>query len=392
LAIQGEYEIERRPVLFSFNEEAAFTETYGFSGNQGAVFLEGQLIVPTRVRSDSVLLFMHPASALNLMPLPLALAKSGRHVLCCLSRYARNDSALIMEKVAVDLGAHIRHARETLGYKKVILAGWSGGGSLAAFYQSQAEKPDIAQTPAGDPYDLRYAGLIGADALMLIAAHTGRARTLSEWIDPSVLDERDPDQRDDAFDLYSASGPKAPYPPAFIEAYRAAQKARIERITDNVLDLLARLKKRGGKEVERGFVVHRTMADPRFLDGAIEPNGRKPNWCYLGHPETVNSGPVGLARFSTLRAWMSQWALGYSRADAVDAVSKTTAPLLVIENEADDAVPTSHPKEIFAAATVKDKTYRSVPGASHYYQGQPRELLHAISILTEWMDERNLLG
>ena len=36
------------------------------------------------------------------------------------------------------------------------------------------------------------------------------------------------------------------------------------------------------------------MADPRFLDPTIDPNGRRPGWTYLGHPETVNSGPVGL--------------------------------------------------------------------------------------------------
>ena len=66
------------------------------------------------------------------------------------------------------------------------------------------------------------------------------------------------------------------------------------------------LRKRGGKEVERGFITHRTLADPRFLDGSIDPNGRPVGRCYLGVPETVNSGPVGMARFSTLRAWLSR--------------------------------------------------------------------------------------
>ena len=45
-----------------------------------------------------------------------------------------------------DLGAWIRHAREVLGYHHIVLAGWSGGGSLSMFYQAQAEHPTITDT------------------------------------------------------------------------------------------------------------------------------------------------------------------------------------------------------------------------------------------------------
>ena len=34
--------------------------------------------------------------------------------------------------------------------------------------------------------------------------------------------------------------------------------------------------------MERGFVTHRTLAEPRFRDGAIDPNDRKVGGCYLG--------------------------------------------------------------------------------------------------------------
>jgi len=44
------------------------------------------------------------------------------------------------------------------------------------------------------------------------------------------------------------------------------------------------------------------MADPRWMDLSIDPNDRQgPNWCFLGIPKTVNNGPVGIARFCTLR-------------------------------------------------------------------------------------------
>jgi pimeloyl-ACP methyl ester carboxylesterase len=229
--------------------------------------------------------------------------------------------------------------------------------------------------------------LIPADGVTFIAAHTGRARILAEWIDPSVLDEANPDLRDPALDLYGAQAPRPPYPADFVADFRAAQTARINRITETAQTMLADLKARGGAEVERPFLVHRTMADPRFLDTSLEPNGRPPNTCYLGVPETVNSGPVGLARFTTLRAWLSQWS-PLSRADALDTVGRIKAPLLVLENEADDAVPPSHPHSVFAAATMVDKTYATIPEASHYYRDQPAQLAAAVKTVSSWLEGR----
>lgn len=383
------FEIRREPIILSFAEQAAYTETYGFVGSQGRVFLEGQRILPVGRDSDTVLVFMHPATTLNLMPLPAALARAGHHILCGASRYAKNDAPLIMEKVVADMGAYIRHAREDLGYAKVVLCGWSGGGSLATLYQSQAEHTTITETPAGDPYDLTRFDLPPADALMFIAAHTGRARVLSEWIDPSVLDELNPDLRDPALDLYGAEV-KAPYGAEFVASFRAAQLARVRKITERVLDTLDTLKKRGSAEVERPFIVHRTMADPRFLDATLEPNGRRPEWCYLGNPETANSGPAGLARFSTLRGWLSQWSPDHSVADAERCIAQVNVPLLVMENGADDAVPISHLSCVFDAARMPDKTFIRLDGATHYYKDQPEQERKAVSVIENWMADRGL--
>ncbi len=188
-------EFERIPVIISFAEQLKMAETYGFGGSQGKTILEGQRLVPRGRPSDTVFLFMHPASTLHLLPMPTALASGGLHVLCAGSRYAKNDSALIMEKVVYDLSMYMRHAREELGYNKVVLVGWSGGGSLSLFYEAQAENPGITHTPAGDPYDLKQARLPRADGIIFIAAHLSRAETLTEWLDPSLLDEGDPDKR-----------------------------------------------------------------------------------------------------------------------------------------------------------------------------------------------------
>jgi pimeloyl-ACP methyl ester carboxylesterase len=373
-------------VHIAYRETNAFTETYGFSGSQGAVNLEGLLISAPGASREVVFLMMHPSSTLQLLPLPPALAAAGYPVLCMASRYAKNDTALIMEKVVLDMGACVRHAKEVLGFERVVLMGWSGGGSLALFYQSQAEQPTINQTPAGDPVDIVGAGLIPADGVVLEAAHRSRAQCLRDWIDPSVIDEADPDQRNPSFDLYAPSLPfKAPYPADWLAAYRAAQLARVRRITERVKETLDELQRRGGAELERGFVTHRTLADPRFLDGSIDPNGRPVGRCYLGVPETVNSGPVGMARFSTLRSWLSQWSIDDSRADGEACARQISVPLLAIEHGADDAVPQPDIGLMFAAAGSADKEMHVIAGANHYFQGQPVPLQASVQLVSDWV-------
>lgn len=389
-AVLTDDDVEFSWLHVSYDETSELRETYGFAGNQGKVNLEAVLIRPLGKRSDTLFIMMHPASTLQLLPVPRAAARAGAHVLCAGSRYAKNDTALIMEKVALDLGAYIAFAKRELGYRRIVLLGWSGGGSLALFYQSQAERPSITATPAGDPVNLAGAGLIPADAVIFQAAHRSRAQSLLEWIDPSVIDERD-GRRDPTLDIYDpANGERPPYTPDFLLRYRKAQRARVGRITEWVKVTLGELRSRGGHDMERAFVTERTMADPRFLDGSIDPNDRRIGWCYMGNPETVNTGPVGLARFSTLRSWLSQWSVDDTNADGLKCAATLRAPLLVIENTADDAVPATHPISVFQAAGSADKSFHRVVGATHYYADQPALLAEVNELVLDWCSSRGL--
>ncbi|MCQ1776058.1 alpha/beta hydrolase [Neorhizobium galegae] len=385
---------QRTPLIVSFPETAKYTETYGFAGNSGRVNLEGQLLRGTDAPSKTVYVFMHPTSTLQLLPMPIALADAGLHVLCAASRYPKNDTALIMEKVAIDLGKWLDFARSKLGYEKVVLVGWSGGGSLSLFYQAQAENPTITHTPAGDEVNLVEAGLKPADGVIFIAAHLSRAETLTEWLDPSVLDELDPDLRDPEFDIYSPDCPhQPPYSAEFIQRFRAAQVARNRKITHWVLDMLAELKRRGSFEQERAFIVHRTMCDVRWFDGTIDPNDRPIGRSYMGDPRTVNVGPVGLARFTTLRSWLSQWSYDLSNAKGpMNAALIKRSPVLQIENNADEAVPATHNPAIRAALATQNKEYMTIPHATHYYLGQPELLKACIDRVIDWSKRQGLLS
>lgn len=378
----------RKTYLIVFEDSSSYQDTYGGVGTH--VSLEAQLLTPETV-SDTVLLFMHPIGGGAWLPMTNALARAGHHVIYCNSRYRGVDSALNMEKVVEDLGACVADARERLGYRNVILAGWSGGGALSLYYQQQALNPTVTSSPAGDGPDLTALGLSPADGMLLLAAHVSRHGTLTEWMDPAILDENDPGKRDPQLDIYDPANPdQPPYSDEFVATYRQAQIDRNRRITAWVKETLANLQAAGRPLDERGFVTHGTMADPRWLDATLDPNDRVPGTCYLGDPQVVNMGPVGLARFSTLRSWLSQWSYDDARADGPRCAADVGVPTLVIGNSADNACTPSHTQRLFDGVGHSDKELVTIAGATHYYGGpdQRPQLGEAVDTITGWLADR----
>ena len=234
---------------------------------------------------------------------------------------------------------------------------------------------------------------LGFDPIIFQAANVSRARLLSQSIVPSVLEEHNPDLRRVEFDIYDPRNPnKPPYTADYVLAYRKAQLDRMRQRTDWVKQTLDDLRKTGGKEQERGMLTHRAMADLRYVDPAIDPNDRPPGVCVSGDPESANSGPVGWARYSTLRSWLSQWSIFDSHVNGASAAAAITVPLMAMANSADEACPACDLPEIFAAAGSADKTMHVIQGARHYYQGQPDLLAGATRLTLDWMRSRKLLA
>jgi pimeloyl-ACP methyl ester carboxylesterase len=371
----------REPFPIVSVEKASFKETYGGAEDIVMVFCT---LIRTAESSETCLVTMHPIGGTGWLPVMSQFARSGVHVLACDSRYRGADYALNMEKVTIDLGSAVRHAREVLGYKHVVLLGWSGGGSLSAFYQAQAEQPTVTSSPCGGGPDLTTAGLLPGDAVVMMAAHVSRHGTLTEWIDPSITDESDPNKRDPDLDLYSGLI-MPPYESEFLARYRAAQVARNRKITAWVKHKLAELRDAGRENEEFAFVTHGTMADPRWLDPSVDPNDRVPGTCYLGDPKVVNNGPVGLARFCTLRSWLSQWSFDDANACGPTSLAKVSKPVLVVGNTADDACTPSHTDALFDAVTHECKAKIEIKGANHYYMGQPELAAEATGAVLDWL-------
>jgi pimeloyl-ACP methyl ester carboxylesterase len=145
----------------------------------------------------------------------------------------------------------------------------------------------------------------------------------------------------------------------------------------------------GEPHAERAFVVHGTMADPRWLDPTIDPSDREPGTCFLGVPRVVNDGPVGVARFCTLRSWLSQWSLDDARGDAQQRLPSVTQPVLVVGNTADDACTPSHTTRLYDAIAHDRKRLHQVQGATHYYTGPHgrAHLTEAIDVVGAFLDD-----
>jgi pimeloyl-ACP methyl ester carboxylesterase len=378
----------REPYGFVHSDPSPLKDTYG--GPTGRVFVECMRIRPAESeRAESVIVFSHPIGGGSFLPLVSALAHAGTHCIYVNPRYRGNDTALIMEKCLLDLGAAIKDLKARFGYQKVLLGGWSGGGSLSLFYQDQAVRPTITATPAGDAVDIAGAGLIPADGVLLLAAHISRAVTMTEWLDPSVLDEDRPFERDLDLNIHHPDcSNQAPYSAEFVARFRQAQIDRNARITARARAMLAEIRASDLPQAERCFTVQGTMCDVRWLDPAQDPSDREPYTCYLGDPRLVNDGPVGLARFTTARSWLSQWSFEASNADGLGNASRVSVPALVLNNTADLACTPSHAQRLFAALASPDKTYRDVIGADHYYTARPDLLPQAVGIVRGWMAER----
>jgi alpha-beta hydrolase superfamily lysophospholipase len=380
----------RTPYLVVHRERQVRKDIYGSIDD--AIVLQGQIMRGERP-SKTALVVMHPVGSPAYLPIFSHLARAGHHVLACGSRYWNGDASLQMENVLLDLAAVVRDAREKQGYEKVVLLGWSGGGSIMAGFQAEAEQRRITQTAAGEETPLADAVLVPGDALMLVASHRSRHHLLTGQLDASILDEAAPTRRDAALDLYDSANPaQPPYDPDFVEGYRAAQLARSRRITGWVKDRLADLQAAGRAHEEHCFVVHGTMADPRWLDPSLDPNDRRPGWTYLGDPRIVNESPVALGRYTCLRSWLSQWSYDDAQVDAVAAASRITVPTLVVTASADDACPPSHTDAMFSALAALDKHKAVVAGANHYFSGpEGRDHLDtAAAVIGGWLEERNL--
>jgi pimeloyl-ACP methyl ester carboxylesterase len=310
------------------------------------------------------------------------LAERGYGFLGWNTRFRGAEAYFLLDHALADIAVGVRWLREH-GVERIVLLGNSGGGSLMSAYHSQSVGP-IVRPAVGRTIVPAALELPPADLFVFVAAHPGRPEILTDWLDPSVVDEADPLSRDPEVDMYDpANGP--PYSVEFVARYRTAQRARNARLTAWCQDRLAALEAAGvGDQL---FVMRRNWADLRFVDPALDPSERTTPWCYAGDPKRANEGVFGIGAVSTLRTWLNMWSLTESDCCGAQHFARLDVPTLLIQASADNGVFPSQAVEIFDAVGAADKQMLTLPG-DHYFQRDPAERAAVADAIAAWVAAR----
>lgn len=358
----------------------------------------------------TVVTLMHPRQDLTHHVLVPELLARGYAVWTQGTRSVNNDLSLVHEQALLDVAAGQVFVQEQFDH--VVTLGHSGGGTLFAFYHEQAglaPSQRLTTTPAGRPIDLASADMPIPDGALFMAPHPGQGALLLRLIDPSVVDESDPMSVDSALDPFDpangfAEAPESSsYSAEFLERYRAAQRQRIERLDEVARDRVAeatdarRRFETSGNPVDRRtalapriLTVHRTDADPRFMDLSLSPNDRPYGSLFGRRPDLTNYGLVGFGRLSTPDAWLSTWSGLSTNADFVRCAPGVVVPSLFVELTGDQACFPEDAKVMFDALGSVDKTAVGVAG-THFggpiAPGAPTGASLAAADIGAWLAE-----
>jgi hypothetical protein len=295
------------------------------------------------------------------------------------TRYRGAEDQFLLEHALIDISVGMKWLKEEAGVERIVILGNSGGGSLMGAYQAEAISPTLLGAMRGAGRDV-LASLPKADLYISLNAHQGRPEVLTDWMDASVTDETDPLATDPALDPFNPdNGP--PYSQDFIIRYRAAQRARNQRITDWAKAELKRLNDAGTPD--RIFPMFRCWGDLRCIDPAIDPSERTPGQCYRGDPAIANRTP-SIGRANTLKTWLSMWSLETSPCQGEPHLRKFDTPAIVIQSLGDTGVFPSDARKIHDFIGSADKRLELIKGA-HYFEDFIETRIAAADLMADWI-------
>jgi hypothetical protein len=383
----------------------------------------GKLYTPADTRARTAVQLMHPRGDMSRHYVVPGLVQAGYAVFASNSRYLNNDRDCLHERILLDIAAGQRMLRQR-GYEGLALFGNSGGGSLFAFYQAQAQTPAserLRQIPGDATLDLGEHDLPAADAYISVASHRGQGMFMLGAIDPAVIDEDDPTLTDPALDMFNPDNGYRPLPKPssysaeFLQRYREAQHARVARLDTLAHGYLERQRAartaqrssafadlstteqeatRKAAALDRMMIIYRTLANPAYLDPSIDPNHRPLGSIFAADPLVGNYGAAtALGRVMTPRGWLSTWSGLSSPANLTDNLKRVSIPSLIVNAHGDSDIFPADAQAIFDAAAAADKQFVSLERAGHYLTPvpgstgpDPREQL--IDILVPWLRAR----
>lgn len=401
-------------------------ENIYLQASDGAVS-HGILYRPVDAPNAKVCIYlMHPRGPMSRHYLAGHMPARGMALFGHDGRYLNNDSDCLHERLLLDIAAGMQRLRD-LGFETIVGVGNSGGGSLFGYYQEQAERAPGERrdaAPSGDPVNLIDTEMPPFDLYVALAGHPGQGNYLLQALDPSVVDERDPESWDPDLDMYNEANGYRPWPAEsaydrdWLARYREAQQRRCLRldalarqaIADRALartlhagpqfaDLESADQQRTRRraKLSRVMVIYRTLANPAYLDPSIDPSNRPIGSIFAAgrDPFDTNYGLGGLSRTMTPRGWLSTWSGTSSYADLYETIRGVSVPILIMEADSDMDIYPAQQRRIFENAGATDKNLETIAGADHYLNpvgenadklALPRE--RAADQIVSWVRER----
>jgi pimeloyl-ACP methyl ester carboxylesterase len=297
-----------------------------------------------------------------------------------------NDLRLEHEFALYDVAAGLNFLREQ-GFRNIVLLGNSGGSGLYSFYIQQSSlsaEARITRTPGGRPTYLASLDMPLAAGMIFVAPHPGQGALLLQCIDPSVVDESDPLSVDPALDPFDprngfiAPPQSSQYAPEFVALYRAAQRARVERLDAKARHLIAermaaRKRAKDGNNIDDRrraghspiMTIWRTDADLRNFDLSLDQSDRSYGSLWGKDPYTSNFGSVGFARLCSPESWLSTWSGVSSNASLAKTAPSITQPTLLVDYTGDPACFPTVVDSIFESVGSANKRRERVRGDHH---------------------------
>ncbi len=177
------------------------------------------------------------------------------------------ETGTTWDQLAQGIGYGVSYARQLPGVKHVVLLGWSGGGSMVAYYQNVAENGvAVCQAPQRlDPCSNSLKGLPRADGVVFLDAIPGLAFSFMSALDAAAIKPAGvTNQFNPALYLFNQRNGYNPnpnqsstYSSSFIHRYTQAQGQREAALVRSAQNLE---NQRGGVSDDTSFPVGRDAA------------------------------------------------------------------------------------------------------------------------------------
>lgn len=198
-------------------------------------------------KSRIAILMMHPDRDYMTHSVGKEMAERGYRVLCADTSVLKAQSGrnVDLDGVIADVGLGVKFLRNYPGVQKIVLFGYSGGGTIMTAYQNIAENGVKACQGQEKIYKCsdRLAGMTPADGVMLVDSNWGLAAMTLFAIDPAVVSNANGQTLNPQLDMFNPqngfnSQGASTYSDEFMRKFLSAQRKRYNQLIQTALDRL----------------------------------------------------------------------------------------------------------------------------------------------------------